>query len=231
MSKLTTVSVTSAVAPWTTKATFHVLRCFQVCLSVTNLFLASFAIITNSRVDRILRLSLAVSIISSVYFGIVRFLPVLLVFAMEIVLTILWFTAFVTLASKFGSMSCSNMPRGINFDFSGSCRITKMAILPEVVLFILFLATTYVSYFKVLSQARESGTSTRFILKACVKTLRDIVERLESSLEEGEPLLDLEVQGDAKVESEDIESSTVSEDNALIEPDKKIDSSIEPSEC
>ena len=227
MSKLTTVSV----AQWNTKATFHVLRCFQICLSLTNLLLASFAIITNYRVDRILRLSLAVSIISSVYFGIMRFLPVLLIFAVEIVQTILWFTAFVTLTSKFGSMSCSSMPRGINFDYSGSCKITKIAILPEAILFILFLATTYASYFTVLSQARERGSSTRFILKACVKALRDIVERLESSLEESEPLLDLEVQGDAKVETKDIENSTVSEDNALIEPGKKIDGSIEPSEC
>lgn len=95
----------------TTSVTFHVLRYFQLGLSVTNLLLASFAIITNYKVDRILRLSLAVSIISSVYFGIVRFLPVLLIFVMEIVQTVLWFTAFVTLASKFGSISCSSMPR------------------------------------------------------------------------------------------------------------------------
>lgn len=161
----------------TTSVTFHVLRYFQLGLSVTNLLLASFAILTSYKVDRILRLSLAVSIISSVYFGIVRFLPVLLIFVMEIVQTVLWFTAFVTLASKFGSISCSSMPRGMNFDYSGSCKIAKIDILPEAILFILFLATTYASCITVLSQAKENGSSTRFVLKACVKALRDIVDR------------------------------------------------------
>lgn len=213
----------------TTSVTFHVLRYFQLGLSVTNLLLASFAIITNYKVDRILRLSLAVSIISSVYFGIVRFLPVLLIFVMEIVQTVLWFTAFVTLASKFGSMSCSSMPRGINFDYSGSCKIAKIDILPEAVLFILFLATTYASCITVLSQAKENGSSTRFVLKACVKALRDTVDRLETSLEESEPLLDLEVQEDARTETESIEDSTDSEDNANIEQEKVIDGSIEHS--
>lgn len=213
----------------TTSVTFHVLRYFQLGLSVTNLLLASFAILTSYKVDRILRLSLAVSIISSVYFGIVRFLPVLLIFVMEIVQTVLWFTAFVTLASKFGSISCSSMPRGMKFDYSGSCKIAKIDILPEAILFILFLATTYASCITVLSQAKENGSSTRFVLKACVKALRDIVDRLETSLEESEPLLDLEVQEDARTETESIEDSTDSEDNANIEQEKVIDGSIEHS--
>lgn len=213
----------------TTSVTFHVLRYFQLGLSVTNLLLASFAILTSYKVDRILRLSLAVSIISSVYFGIVRFLPVLLIFVMEIVQTVLWFTAFVTLASKFGSISCSSMPRGMKFDYSGSCKIAKIDILPEAILFILFLATTYASCITVLSQAKENGSSTRFVLKACVKALRDIVDRFETSLEESEPLLDLEVQEDARTETESIEDSTDSEDNANIEQEKVIDGSIEHS--
>ena len=62
-----------------------------------------------------------------------------------------------------------------------------------------------------------------------MKALRDTVDRLETSLEESEPLLDLEVQEDARTETESIEDSTDSEDNANIEQEKVIDGSIEHS--
>ena len=77
--------------------------------------------------------------------------------------------------------------------------------------------------------SKENGSSTRSVLKACVKALRDTVDRLETSLEESEPLLDLEVQEDARTETESIEDSTDSEDNANIEQEKVIDGSIEHS--
>ncbi|CAI1977674.1 hypothetical protein SEUBUCD646_0G00160 [Saccharomyces eubayanus] len=212
MSKPDSVPNTPLTPWWAARTTLNVLRSFQILLSVTTLTLASCTIHMNYGVDRILRLSLAVSIISVIYFLIIRVLPVLWILVMEIILSILWFSAFVTLASDFGSVSCKNMPRGINFDYSCSCKVAKAALVPEAIMFILFLATTYVSYLAVVSQARQCGSNTRSILKAACKTsvkmLRRTILYLESCFEEDESLLDLEGDQAEKVEIADDEEST-----------------------
>ncbi|CAI4036159.1 hypothetical protein SMKI_14G3780 [Saccharomyces mikatae IFO 1815] len=252
MSKSIKVSSISSLASWATKPS-PMLRYFQICLSVANLILALFAANTCYSVDPILRLSVAVSIISLVYLVVMNFLHVLLNFGMEISLTILWFASFVTLVSDFGFTSCSsmpgsinyyypgpcnpaspscpNMPRGINFDYSGSCKIAKIVIFIEAIIFILSLASTYVSYSMVLSQCREHGSSTRSIFKAGVKALRNIVQRLEASLEESESLLDLEAGQNEKDETEAIENSVASEDNSHIGSENATNNTIEASEC
>ncbi|CAI1699006.1 hypothetical protein SEUBUCD650_0N03760 [Saccharomyces eubayanus] len=235
MSKPDSVPNTPLTPWWAARTTLNVLRSFQILLSVTTLTLASCTIHMNYGVDRILRLSLAVSIISVIYFLIIRVLPVLLILVMEIILSILWFSAFVTLASDFGPKSCKNMPYRMSYipDSSGSvhdiyipysnmphdtssdsvsCKVAKANIVPEAIMFILFLATTYVSYLAVVSQARQCGSNTRSILKAACKTsvkmLRRTILYLESCFEEDGSLLDLEADQAEKVEIADDEEST-----------------------
>lgn len=235
MSKPDSVPNTPLKNWWAARTTSNVLRSFQVLLSIITLTLASSTILMHYGVDRILRLSLAVSIISIIYFLIIRVLPVLLILVMEIILSILWFSAFVTLASHFGPRSCK-MPCSMSFKSdpsmsvpdiyipnvprmssdSVSCRIAKANIVPEAIIFILFLATTYVSYLAVVSQARQRGSNTRSILKAAcktsVKTLRRTTLYLESFFEEDEFLLDLEADQAEKVEVADDGESTYNEE-------------------
>ncbi|CAI4052325.1 hypothetical protein SUVZ_14G3830 [Saccharomyces uvarum] len=213
MSESNSVPATPIAAWWAARTTSNILRSFQVFLSVINLTLASCAVLTHNRVNRILRLSLAVSIISTTYFLLIRFLPVLLILVMEIIMSILWWSALVTLVSDFGATtSCSYMTHGYNFDKPVSCKIGKAAIVPEAIIFILFMATTYVSYLTVVSQAGQPGSNTRSILRAACKTsakmLRSTSLYLESCFEEGETLLDLEAEKAEKVEiADDLESS------------------------
>ncbi|CAI1732294.1 hypothetical protein SEUBUCD646_0N03770 [Saccharomyces eubayanus] len=244
MSKPDSVPNTPLAPWWAARTTLNVLRSFQILLSVITLTLASCTIHMHYGVDPILRLSLAVSIISIIYFLIIRVLPVLLILVMEIILSILWFSAFVTLASDFGPMSCSNMPCGMIYNpyhnrsgpntympcpnvprrmnsSSVSCRIAKANIVLEAIMFILFLATTYVSYLAVVLQARQRGSNTRSILKAIcktsVKTLRRTTLYLESYFEEDESLLDLEADQAEKVEIADDGEPAYNEKNVQSE--------------
>ncbi|CAI4050585.1 hypothetical protein SKDZ_14G3830 [Saccharomyces kudriavzevii ZP591] len=204
MSKSERVPTSSSVAWWATAATSRRLSHVQFGLSAVNMVSSIIAIYTSHYgVNRILRLSLAVSIISLIYFLIMMLLPVLLVFLMENILAILWFSAFVTLFFNNGSISCPN-----RYGYSDSCGFSKVIVLRQAIVFTqalvftLYLATSYASFFTVLSQARERGSSTRSVFEAGIKLLRNTAQYLEENFGENEVLLDIESQEDEKTETE-----------------------------